>query len=301
MPGIGLIRSGKVSRIRWRASGIKDYQLTKQLNNMEFKKQLITPSIAKKYLEANVKNRRIRTPIVTRYANDMTSGKWKEDTAEVIKISKTGIILDGQHRLAALIKANVSISFHVATSLDDNVFDVLDTGSNRSAGDIFLIQGIKNQSSIPSIISTYHNLKMGTSSRTQQKNLKLTNAALLIEYNKREMFWQNVFSKSSMWYLSYAKILPKSLIGGFYCLFYDINNDDSESFFNQLCTGREIKNKAIFLLRQKLMQDKMAVRKIPFELRSALIIKSWNYFRSNNDDVKLLKFNTVSEEYPKPI
>ena len=42
----------------------------------------------------------------------------------MIKISKSGTILDGQHRLMAIIKANKGIWLHLATELDESIFDV---------------------------------------------------------------------------------------------------------------------------------------------------------------------------------
>ena len=115
---------------------------------IEFKKMLVTPTLAKQMLEANTSNRRVRENVVLQYANDMISDRWKENTAEMIKVSATGVILDGQHRLYAIIKANKPIYLHIATNLPDEVFDVLDTGSRRNAADVFMVQGIKNQNLI---------------------------------------------------------------------------------------------------------------------------------------------------------
>jgi len=38
-------------------------------------KQLITPSIAKAYLEANINNRKVSEVTVNRYINDMKNGR----------------------------------------------------------------------------------------------------------------------------------------------------------------------------------------------------------------------------------
>ena len=122
---------------------------------MEIKKVLITPKIANEYLKANTANRRINTPTLMRYVNEMLNGRWKTDTGEMIKISKTGVVLDGQHRLLSIVKSGVSLYFHIITGLDDKVFDVLDTGKNRNACDIFYIDGIKNANKIPSSSLAY--------------------------------------------------------------------------------------------------------------------------------------------------
>ena len=263
---------------------------------MNFQKELITPKIAAQFLERNKNNRTIKMPRVLMYANDMANGRWKEDTGETIKISKNGNVLDGQHRLYGILKSKTSIKFHIAYNVPEEVFDVIDTGSIRNAGDVFTIEGIKMSNTIPSIMGTYEFLKTGMSIKAQ-KNYRPTNAVLLEMYYQREKFWQSTAQKTHSWYLAFAKILSPSLTGGMYSLFYDISEQDAESFMTQLCTGMNVENISVSLLRKKLMQDKVAPRKMPTYLRNALIIKSWNYFRKK-EDIKLLKFDTIRDEFP---
>jgi hypothetical protein len=45
------------------------------------------------------------------------------------------------------------------------------------------------------------------------------------------------------------------------------------------------------------MKDKLALRKITINHKIALIIKAWNIW-IDGSNVKLLKFDTVQEEYP---
>jgi hypothetical protein len=266
---------------------------------IHFNQILITPTTARGMLELNTSNRRIKQPIVDMYAKDMAAGRWKENTGEVIKISQTNKILDGQHRLEAIVKSNVAILMHIAVGLEDSVFDVLDTGSSRNATDTFMVAGIKNENMIPSIISMYNlldtNKRFGA-----QKNNKSTNSLLLNQYFSNEDYWQNLAKQSKIWYLAFAKILPPSFIGGFYAFFSKLNEDKADQFISELCTGLGSNNFVINLLRNKLMQDKMSPRKMPPSLKIALIIKAWNYYVTNKS-VKFLKFDTVNEEYPKAI
>lgn len=266
------------------------------METLEITKQLITPSIAKKYLEQNINNRRYSQPVLLRYTADMINNKWKQDTGECIKISKTGRILDGQHRLKAVILSNCSIYFYVATNIDDSVFDVLDTGKARNSSDCFYVAGIKASNTIPSMISYYNLLKDNKRSGVQI-NQKATNANLLEQYYQDEVFWDNIARSSNSWYVAFAKILKPSMIGGFYAHFYKLNLNKAEAFMNQLCTGSEISNSIINLLRNKLMQDKMSPRKMPTTLKMALIIKAWNHY-INDNNVKILKFDTVRDEFP---
>ena len=266
---------------------------------IQFQKQLITPSIAAKYLEANISNRRVKMPVLIQYANDMLNGRWKEDTGETIKISKTGVVLDGQHRLMAILKSKCCIYLTVVTDLEDSVFDVLDTGSRRNSSDIFKVKGVKQENIIPSTIGIYNLLSSGRKFGAQ-KHYNATNAMLLEQYFEDEKFWQSVARQSSSWYKAFAKILPPSFIGGFYAYFLDLNHDQANSFMSQLLTGTGVTNNVVVLLRNKLMQDKMSTKKITTNLKFALIIKTWNYF-IKNETPKILKYDGIQEEYPTAI
>lgn len=265
---------------------------------MEFKSQIITPAIAEKYLKQNTQNRRVKNNVVLRYAKEMLEGRWKSDTAEFIKISKTGIVLDGQHRLLAIIKADISVNMSVAVGINDNVFDVLDTGSLRNAPDAFKIKKIKYANCIPSMISLYHLLKLGKDNRSAQVAERLSINALLEEYENREQFWQDVATKVYSWYESFAKILPQSSIGGFYARMFEISELEANEFMNQLTTGLDVSNKTISVLRKKLLTDRLNIKKIPISHKYALIIKAWNFYRGNTE-AKILKFNSAEEKYPK--
>lgn len=263
---------------------------------VEFKKVLITPSYAKELLEANISNRRVKHPVVAQYAKDILEGRWKEDTGETIKIFESGAIGDGQHRLLAIIKANKPVSFHIATNIQDEVFDVLDTGSGRNSSDAFKVMGIKNENKLPSIIQFYNLLQSGRRLHTT-KGVKSTTSQILDQYYANEKLWQEVAVTSFGWYIKFAKILPPSYFGGFYAFFKELNNEKAEDFMDQLSTGINMTNPVINLLRNKLMQDKLAARKMPASTKIALIIKTWNLF-VKNQTVQLLKFDNFKEAFP---
>jgi hypothetical protein len=266
---------------------------------INFKKELITPTLAKQLLEANINNRPLKGYLVSQYANDIINKRWKDDTAEMIKISKTNIILDGQHRLHAIIKANIPVYFHVATNLEDEIFDVLDTGSTRNACDVFKINGITRYNAIPSIISFYNTLKENNK-KGARKKIRGTNAVLLDQYMQQDKYWDNVSRLSHNWYLAFAKILPGSQIGGYYSYFEQLNSEKAFDFIDKLCTGMNIDNDVISILRNKLLSDKMSLKKIPPTLKMAFIIKSWNaYVKGTN--FKILKYDAATEEFPTAV
>ena len=263
---------------------------------IEFSLELITPATADRYLQANVANRLIRNTRVEKYANDMKSGSWKSGTAEMIKISKTGVILDGQHRLLAVIVSNTPTWFHIAKGLDENVFDVLDTGAARNGSDTFRVKGIKYETIIPAVITKFFFLRYAKK-KGEDNHSKVTNAKLLETYYENQRFWQDVAQKTLSWYQDFAKIMTPSLIGGMYAHLHLINENYAVRFMTQLTTGIGIENDVITLLRNKLIQDKISPRKMPQSLKIALIIKAWNVF-VNKGSLKILKFDTMRDDFP---
>lgn len=77
----------------------------------------ITPQWAKQVLETrNIQNRNISERVVDKYANDMLAGNWCL-THQGIAFDVNGDLLDGQHRLAAIVKANVPVKMLVTSEI----------------------------------------------------------------------------------------------------------------------------------------------------------------------------------------
>ena len=93
----------------------------------------VSPSMAEKMLGRNTRNRSLNQRQVTRWAQSMTAGEWLV-TGEAIKIASTGDLLDGQHRLAAVIESGCTVLMLVVKGLHPETQDVMDTGRARTLG-----------------------------------------------------------------------------------------------------------------------------------------------------------------------
>ena len=119
----------------------------------------IGPDEAKAYLALNRENRKVNLKKVEILANEMNAGKWKSSTGETIKISKSGRLLDGQHRLLAVIKAMVTIYLDFAEGLSESIMPVIDSGLKRSIANVFEFKGLKQSRSMASIIQSSNKIK----------------------------------------------------------------------------------------------------------------------------------------------
>jgi hypothetical protein len=101
----------------------------------------ISPARAHAILKAcNLHNRRCENRRIAQYAEDMRRDGWLF-TGEAIKISREGILLDGQHRLYAVMDADVTVPLLLITGLDPRAQEVMDQGKPRSLGDAMHLRG----------------------------------------------------------------------------------------------------------------------------------------------------------------
>lgn len=108
---------------------------------MEAKTEIITPELAEVYLGKNSNNyRKISKQIVSAYATDMKTGNWKLN-GEAIKFNKSGILVDGQHRLNAVVMSGVPVQMLVIRGVEDGV-QTYDIGKGRSVAEIASAQSL---------------------------------------------------------------------------------------------------------------------------------------------------------------
>lgn len=103
--------------------------------------ELVTPEVAAKMLERNTANRPISSGIVAKYAEDMRANRWDYNGQDII-FSETGDLLDGQHRLSAIIAAETPTVLGIKRGLPSSAFATLDAGKSRTAGDILALLGV---------------------------------------------------------------------------------------------------------------------------------------------------------------
>lgn len=100
----------------------------------------VTPEIAREWLESNHNNRPLRGDNVKALSRDMRNDDWRM-VGDPIRIDRLGNLIDGQHRLAAVVESGKTIPFYVATGLEPEDARVIDAGIKRRAGDQLVMNG----------------------------------------------------------------------------------------------------------------------------------------------------------------
>ena len=83
---------------------------------------IINPAEAKAYLKNNAMHRKIKQKRVDLYINEMVDGRWKLNGKALI-FDSNGRLLNGQHRLSAVVQSDVPLTTVVIRGVDPSVLE----------------------------------------------------------------------------------------------------------------------------------------------------------------------------------
>ena len=111
------------------------------LDTLTLYREEITPEIAAQMLKhSNPGNRKISKSTVDAYANDMMNNEWDANAVNPIVFDSTGMLVEGHHRLNAVIISNTPIITYVAENADPSFTYNLDLV--RSINNILQMNGV---------------------------------------------------------------------------------------------------------------------------------------------------------------
>lgn len=100
----------------------------------------VSPAEAAKLLEGNTRNRAINQRAVNRYAAAMQRGEWKVGN-DAICVGPDGTLLNGQHRLTAVVQSGVTVELLFREGVDPDDLKAMDQGHKRLGTDIATLLG----------------------------------------------------------------------------------------------------------------------------------------------------------------
>ena len=105
----------------------------------------VTPEVAASLLkETAVYQRKAAANRIEKYADIMRRGHWKETQTQQIAISTDGKVIDGRHRLKAVISANTSVDMWICYNSPEDIFSALDQGYNRTKSQLATMASCKH-------------------------------------------------------------------------------------------------------------------------------------------------------------
>jgi len=91
----------------------------------------ITPDLAGKWLEGNTHNRPLTQAVAERFARDIQANRWRL-THQGIAFDKSGVLIDGQHRLWAVVLSGITVPMRVFFNEPLENMEAVDTGTIRT-------------------------------------------------------------------------------------------------------------------------------------------------------------------------
>lgn len=269
---------------------------TKPVSRLE----LITPAKAKAFLENNKQNRPLNKKNLDFLKTELTRGNF-HTTGDSIKIAENGDLLDGQHRLQAIVETGIAIEMFVVRGLEKKVFKYMDQGKGRTAGDILAIEKVENPTQLSSMsrfIMLFQAGKFGASAgKDGAKRTKITNADISAFVSRNKTALQE---SRLMGYNKDNKLVPAGTLSSLHFIFSKLHTTQANDFCEKIVQGNDLsKTDIIYMLRTILLADLSSRRKMGPQEKIALICKAWNIYRAKKT-VLQLKWD-VKEDFPKPI
>lgn len=262
----------------------------------------ITPDDALEYLKVNEGNRGIKTRKLTAFIRDMKSRDWLWN-GETIKFDRDGKLIDGQHRLKAIVESGQPQWMLVVYNVERDAQSTIDTGTARTFGDTLRMRGYRDANLLAGTArmlwlwetgernfrSSRHTPSIAELSRVIEEHPKLPDLA-----RKARILTQNT-------------VLTPSVCGLTMYLLSELNSDDAEDFFTKLRTGADLpEDHPVLALRRALERLSGTSRgntAYMLDMQIAYVFKAWNRYRAGLP-VKFLRFapgGSSPEPFPEPI
>lgn len=258
--------------------------------------EYITPDAAEELLRANTHNRNIVSSVVDKYARDMQQGYWAIN-GQTIKVSKSGRLLDGQHRCMASMRSRQGFYSIIVRGLPDDVFDTLDAGPVRSLGEVLTRRGEKNATTLAAALQKIWAYNQ-RSPQIRTVRGSYSELLRLLEENPeiRECVNHSIAKVRG--------ILPGAIGTASHYLgarFFD--RDAADTFVEKLFEGTELKRyDPVFLLREKMMRDRKDNKTGIAETEKwALTIKAMNAYFEGNEMKLLVWRSSLGEPFPRVV
>jgi hypothetical protein len=258
---------------------------------MQVTTETITPRVARAMLEANTNNRHISRDKVAEYANEIRAGRWQLNGSTIVMNGSR--LLDGQHRLLAVIEADQPIKTLVVKGVDDSVFATIDTGKMRTKSDVLSISGEKNCSALASSLAIVERYYAGR--LNGERLIRFTNAEILILLEKYPDMREFI---DSSWKKKKAMLLTQSSKCAMHYLFSKVHKTEADRFFVDLSKGQNLQEgDPVLALRHRLILNSVGRAKLPAHIIIALVIKAFNA-RLQNKSVSSIGYYS-KEKFPK--
>lgn len=239
----------------------------------------ITPTDAAKWLRANRVNRPVRRKHVEFLARQMTDGEWKVN-GQAIVIGDNEQILDGQHRLLAIIESGVTVESLVVYGISEDAFKTIDTGIVRTGSDALALNFNENTGTVKAVGTAALwcvRIEAGFIGRGR----KLSNGEVIQYVRQHASLWECAKAVES--YPKDTRPLSVGVGTALYEIFQRKDVAMAAQFIERLYLGAELPQASPEFLVRALLNRRDS-RQYNMQNRVRMVIKAWNLRRRGFDE-----------------
>lgn len=220
--------------------------------------ETITPEVAKKMLATNSNNRNMSERSLNHYIRQIEEGQW-EFNGDTIRFANDGTLLDGQHRLHAIIQTKKSLKCLIVRGLKKSVMSTIDTGKGRTIADHLKLQNrfnIHYYAATAAAIGIIFRFRKGKYVESHER-MTPAEAISFVEQNPGILKSVQAANKTEL-----VKLTTPSIAISCHYLFTKVDKFKAEEFFDRLTTGENLgKSSPILKLRTALQGMRSATQR----------------------------------------
>lgn len=237
----------------------------------------LTPAMARQLLTGNVHNRNVRERHVQALARDIRNGRWRL-SGDSIKRAHDGTIIDGQHRLLAVVEADMPIEVVLVTNVDPDAQIVVDTGRGRTFPDTLRLMGEGQANDKAALV---RKIVLWESDSLRTNLLEISRQELLDAYMERKDDIDEAVRHAARVYMRGEVHCTRSVLGLAIHNLMKVDSADAAWFFDRLSDGQGLmEGDPIYTLR-RVLRNRTATSNAGGDawVLMGMFYKTWNAYR----------------------
>ncbi len=260
----------------------------------------MSPEMAADILHSrNGKNRNLSEELVKRLVSALIADKWTFNGQPIV-FDDSGSLIDGQHRLSAIVRAKRSAECLVVTDISDPMaFHTIDDGKKRGLFCNISSMGFSNSKVVASIGKLFYTFchskdltRFVISTHTEQNIILAEFISKIPEINEAALLANRT-----------SKLCNASVLGAALLIFLKIDPEKARLFHNMLCESEyPYPDHPVKQLHNRLFRDRLSSNKLNNLERLALIFKAWNYFMKGKSvkEIRWSRRRNPDQDFPIP-
>lgn len=235
----------------------------------------ITPDTARHWLASNHVNRKLRQFKVAQYARDIEAGRWTLN-ADAICFSPDGMLLNGQHRLNAIIRSGRTVVMLVLRGVPPEAMKNMDNGSARTAADVLAFDG---ETTSALLASTAKQAALLLDGRIYRDNVvQAVSHAEIVEFvADHPEIRESVKVAGSIRH--HVDAPPTALAVAHWRIALRVGSELADHYLHQLATkSNEPEGSAVLAVDSRLAQLRRTHSKFATRNYIYLLVKGWNHY-----------------------